>query len=141
MNPCDFRLPGAGAVDWSIMVTALIMRPMPASYFAFRSLLLTAKVQNLTFYSLFQRYARFALRIYCRKLVITHPEMLRESGTLLIAANHPNSFLDGVILCTLFDQPLHTLARGDAFRNRTVATILGKLGLLPVYRTSEGKEN
>lgn len=67
--------------------------------------------------------------------------MLQHNGPLLLAANHPNSFLDAIILCTLFDKPVYSLARGDAFKNKFAAKLLYKLKLLPVYRVSEGAEN
>jgi len=66
---------------------------------------------------------------------------LKSSGPLLLAANHPNSFLDAIILCTLFDRPVYSLARGDAFKNKIAAAILYRLKMLPVYRVSEGVEN
>lgn len=59
----------------------------------------------------------------------------------MFASNHPNSFLDGMILTTLLDQPLYSLARGDAFKIKWVGKLLRRLKLLPVYRTSEGVEN
>ena len=59
----------------------------------------------------------------------------------MLAVNHPNSFLDAIILCTLFDRPVYSLARGDAFKNNFFASLLYKLKLLPVYRVSEGVEN
>lgn len=59
----------------------------------------------------------------------------------MLAVNHPNSFLDAILLCTLFDQPVYSLARGDAFKNPLVAKILSALKMLPVYRVSEGVEN
>ena len=62
-------------------------------------------------------------------------------GPVLFASNHPNSFLDGMILTTLLDQPLYSLARGDAFKKNWVNKLLRKLKLLPVYRTSEGIQN
>lgn len=67
--------------------------------------------------------------------------MLKEKGPILLACNHPNSFLDGVILDTLFEQPLYSLARGDVFKNPLYRKLLLSLNLLPVYRTSEGVEN
>lgn len=67
--------------------------------------------------------------------------MLNEKGPLLLACNHPNSFLDGVILDTLFEQPLYSLARGDVFKKPLYSKLLRSLNLLPVYRTSEGVEN
>lgn len=60
---------------------------------------------------------------------------------MLFASNHPNSFLDGMILTTLLDEPLYSLARGDAFKKKKADRLLRWLKLLPVYRTSEGVEN
>lgn len=92
-------------------------------------------------YSLFKIYARLAIHFYCRRILINHPEILKSGGPLLLAANHPNSFLDGMIVTTLFDQPVHTLARGDVFKNQWINRFLRRIRLLPVYRTSEGAEN
>ena len=86
-------------------------------------------------------YARLAIKVYCRRIVINKPEVLKAKGPLLLAANHPNSFLDGIILTTLFDEPVHSLARGDAFKYTWIDKFLRSIQLLPVYRTSEGVEN
>lgn len=67
--------------------------------------------------------------------------MLRKNGPLLIAANHPSSFLDAVILATLFKKPIYSLARGDAFKGKFISKILSSFNMLPVYRISEGAEN
>ena len=67
--------------------------------------------------------------------------MLKERGPLLIAANHPNSFLDAIIVSTLFKSPVHSLARGDAFAGRWITNFLKKINMLPVYRVSEGIKN
>lgn len=62
-------------------------------------------------------------------------------GPVLIAMNHPNSFLDAIIIDILFDQPVWSLARGDAFKGKFVSRILTAVKIMPVYRTSEGVEN
>lgn len=93
------------------------------------------------FFSLLKVYARLAIKIYCRKIIINKPAWLTAKGPLLIASNHPNSFLDGIILTTLFKENIYSLARGDAFRNKKHNRLLRWLHLLPVYRTSEGVEN
>src|SRR6476661_6596224 len=46
-----------------------------------------------------------------------------------------------MIMTTLFDQPVYSLARGDAFRHKRIDSFLRSLQLLPVYRTSEGVHN
>ena len=85
--------------------------------------------------------ARAAIKLYCRDLQINKKELLNTEGPLLLAVNHPNSFLDAIILCTLLDRPLYSLARGDAFNGKWISRILLAFKLLPVYRTSEGVEN
>jgi 1-acyl-sn-glycerol-3-phosphate acyltransferase len=85
--------------------------------------------------------ARAAIKLYCRDLQINKKELLNTEGPLLLAVNHPNSFLDAIILCTLLNKPLYSLARGDAFNGKLITRILVSLKLLPVYRTSEGVSN
>lgn len=57
-----------------------------------------------------------------------------------MASNHPNSFLDSIIINTLFHETVWSLARGDAFK-KPYLKILAALKILPVYRPSEGVEN
>ena len=92
-------------------------------------------------YSIVKIIARLALPIYCRNLTINNKEILKKKGPLLLSANHPNSFLDAIILCTLFDGKVYSLARGDAFKNKTAAKLLSAFNMFPVYRVSEGVEN
>ncbi|MEO7307893.1 MAG: 1-acyl-sn-glycerol-3-phosphate acyltransferase [Ferruginibacter sp.] len=92
-------------------------------------------------YSFVKIIARLALPIYCRDLAINRKELLKQEGPLLLAVNHPNSFLDAIILCTLFDGTVYSLARGDAFKNKLFAKFLFLFKMFPVYRVSEGVEN
>lgn len=85
--------------------------------------------------------AKLAIHFYCRRIIINDRKWLNEKGPLLIAANHPNSFLDAIIISTLFKSPVYSLARGDAFAGRFFTAILTSLNMLPVYRITEGAEN
>jgi len=60
---------------------------------------------------------------------------------MLIAINHPNSFLDAIIISTLFDAEIHSLARGDVFSKKWSANLLKQLNIFPVFRRTEGVEN
>ncbi|WP_276504326.1 1-acyl-sn-glycerol-3-phosphate acyltransferase [Terrimonas pollutisoli] len=79
--------------------------------------------------------------IFCRSIIVNNRAMLKKRGPLLLASNHPNSFLDAIILDILFEQPIWSLARGDVFKNRWISEILKALKMFPVYRVSEGVEN
>ncbi|MBA2563596.1 MAG: 1-acyl-sn-glycerol-3-phosphate acyltransferase [Chitinophagaceae bacterium] len=92
-------------------------------------------------YNILKIPARLALFFYCRRISINKKEVLQLRGPLLIAANHPNSFLDAIILATIFRCPIYSLARGDAFANKFYSKLLAAMNMLPVYRVSEGVEN
>jgi len=79
--------------------------------------------------------------IYCRKIIINDRAMLKKQGPLLLASNHPNSFLDAIILDIFFKKPIWSLTRGDVFKNKFISRILTTLKMFPVYRVSEGVEN
>ncbi|GEO08241.1 1-acyl-sn-glycerol-3-phosphate acyltransferase [Segetibacter aerophilus] len=83
---------------------------------------------------------RWGLLIFFRKIVFENRLSLNKEGPLLIACNHPNSFLDALVIGSHFKQPIHFLARGDAFKNPFAKRLLGALKVIPIYRLSEGKE-
>lgn len=93
-------------------------------------------------YKVLKIYVRFAIRLFCHSINVNKPELLKIKGPLLIASNHPNSFLDGIIYDILFDSPIWSLARGDVFKRFPAFTpLLKSVKIFPVYRTREGVEN
>ena len=60
---------------------------------------------------------------------------------MILACSHPNSFIDAVLMDILFEQPVWSLTRGDAFLNKRITKLFYKLKMLPVYRPTEGVEN
>lgn len=92
-------------------------------------------------YRLLKIPAAIGFRLYCRHLRVNNKAAFDLDGPLIIACNHPNSFLDAIIISALFKKPVYSLARGDAFKKPWIAKLLRSLKMLPVYRTSEGVEN
>ena len=92
-------------------------------------------------YRFFKFPASIAIWFYCRQLRVNNKSLFQAKGPLLIASNHPNSFLDAIIFSSIFKKPIYSLARGDAFKKNIVGDILRSLNMLPVYRSSEGVEN
>ncbi len=68
-------------------------------------------------------------------------ERVPESGPVIIAANHPSSILDAILLATRIRRPIHYLARSGLFRNRFLAALLWALGAIPVYRPGESEDH
>jgi len=92
-------------------------------------------------YAILKVIVRLAARIFCRKIIINKPELLKEKGPMILACSHPNSFLDAVLMDILFEKPIWSLTRGDAFLNKRITNLFYKFKMLPVYRPSEGVEN
>ncbi len=72
---------------------------------------------------------------------VNAPEHFNIKGPVLLASNHPNSFLDAVIFDLLFNRPVWSLARGDVFKKPFFAKMLSKVNILPIYRLSESPED
>ena len=92
-------------------------------------------------YTILKPVVRLAMLVFCRKIIINKPALLKIQGPLLLACNHPNSFLDAAILADLFKEPVYSLARGDVFKKPFYISLLKSLKILPIYRNSEGVEN
>lgn len=84
---------------------------------------------------------RIALYFFFRKINVNYSDVYAIKGPVLITANHPNSFLDAILIGAFFKKPIHFFARGDAFKKPIHRFLLGLLNMIPIYRLSEGKEN
>ncbi len=93
------------------------------------------------FYNFIKIWGRLGLFFFFRKISFNDRTVLKRNGPLLLACNHPNSFLDAIIIGSHFKQPVHFLARGDVFRNPLIRKILSALKMIPIYRLGEGREH
>lgn len=93
------------------------------------------------FYNYCKRNTQLISKVFFAKLLINGEENIPTNKPILLALNHPNSFLDAVIVGGHLKRETYFLARGDAFKNNVARPILHSLNMLPIYRLSEGKEN
>lgn len=82
-----------------------------------------------------------AFAVFYQKVTVIGKENIPANTPVILALNHPNSFMDALIVAVNIDEPINSLTRGDAFKNKTAAKILRTYHMIPVYRLSEGKEN
>ncbi len=91
-------------------------------------------------YSFVKIWTRAALLLFCKRICIHNPSQFRDRGPILIAANHPNSFLDAILIGALMKQPVHFLTRSDVFKHKWIRVLLHQLQMIPVYRIRDGKD-
>ena len=86
-------------------------------------------------------FVRLGLWIFVPKVHIRNKSLLAKKGPLLVVANHPDSFLDAVILGAYYPRKMHFLARGDVFRKPLFGFLLRSIGMIPIHRAREGREH
>ncbi len=57
----------------------------------------------------------------------------QDSAATIIASNHPNAFLDALIIAAYYPRGLKFMARGDAFKNSLLSRLFKMLGLIPYH--------
>ncbi len=81
------------------------------------------------------------LRGYVRKIESYGLDIVPARGPLIISSNHPNALLDAVILAVMLKRKLHFLSRADVFNTPFKRWFFALLGIIPVYRIRDGREN
>lgn len=93
------------------------------------------------FYWFLKFFMNFGLRAFFLRVYLSGAENIPKNKPVILASNHPNSFLDAIILGTLLRRPVHFLARGDVFNTPFKKWLLWQIKMLPIYRLEEGVEN
>jgi 1-acyl-sn-glycerol-3-phosphate acyltransferase len=81
--------------------------------------------------------ARVLVRAYYPDLVVTGAERVPD-GPLIVAANHPNSLIDPLILSACLPRKVHWLAKAPLFEHALARRFLVSFGVIPVHRRHEG---
>jgi hypothetical protein len=93
-----------------------------------------------TVVQLLKLFIQAGLWLFCHEIHLKNKQLFKTKGPLLIIANHPNSFLDALIIGSYYNRRVYFLARGDVFKKPLHRFILESLNMIPVYRLREGKE-
>jgi len=87
------------------------------------------------------RFFRLVNRLYFVDVHAAGHERIPATGPLVVAANHPGSILDSILLATHVPRPIHYLARSGLFRWPVAAALFRQLGAIPVYRARESADH
>ncbi|TND01772.1 MAG: phospholipid/glycerol acyltransferase [Bacteroidetes bacterium] len=68
-------------------------------------------------------------------------ENIPRNKPILFCSNHPNAFMDALLVATTVPRQTYFLVRSDVFKPGWKAKALEFLYLIPVYRIQEGVEN
>lgn len=88
-------------------------------------------------YSLTQRFVRWGLKAYYRKIYFTGAENIPKDKPVILAANHSNGLIDPVLIGAIAAPEMHYLTRGDVFTPAT-ERFFRQINMYPVYRIRDG---
>lgn len=80
---------------------------------------------------------RIALRVFYKTFQIQNKERIPTKGPVLIVSNHPNTFMDPVIIASTVRPQVYFLAMGSLFTSKFVRWILKQLHMIPIQRKND----
>jgi len=89
------------------------------------------------FYRAVRAVARFWLWFLFKSVDTRHPERVPAGGPILLCVNHPNNFIDSLVVGSVVRRKVHYLATAAMFRNPLLARFLLACGAIPVYRKQD----
>ena len=89
------------------------------------------------FYRAVRAVARFWLWFLFKAVDARHPERVPAGGPILLCVNHPNNFIDSLVVGSVVRRKVHYLATAAMFRNPLLARFLRACGAIPVYRRQD----
>src|SRR4051794_30293172 len=89
-------------------------------------------------YLLLRALLRHALRVFFRDIEVEGRSDVPEDGPLLLAANHPNTLMDVLLVATALDRRVGFVAKAPLFKSLVLGPLLRFFGAVPVERRQEG---
>ncbi|HEY0946006.1 MAG TPA: 1-acyl-sn-glycerol-3-phosphate acyltransferase [Opitutaceae bacterium] len=87
--------------------------------------------------SLARRVVRALVEFYYPRIEVTGGERIPAAGPVLLAANHPNSLIDPVLLGIAARRPVRLMAKAPLFNIPVFGAAMRALGMVPAYRGSD----
>ncbi|MFN8357930.1 MAG: 1-acyl-sn-glycerol-3-phosphate acyltransferase [Spirosomataceae bacterium] len=87
-------------------------------------------------YGLLKFIVRIALRVFFKRFQVNNLHWLTTEPPVIITPNHPNTFMDPLIVATLVPQQVSFLANGSIF-SRLTRPIFRYFKVVPIYRKQD----
>ncbi len=88
-------------------------------------------------YHFLKQLIKLSLFFFFRKIVVTGKEQIPAQGPLILAANHPNTFMDPLLVASICSQRIGFIANAGIFLNDLVTRIFSFFHVIPIFRKKD----
>lgn len=88
----------------------------------------------MIFYNSVKLILRISINLFFDEVEIHNLKNVPEEGPILIAANHPSSIMDALVLGVKTPRKIHYIGHSGLFSNPISKKFLYAMGIIPVYR-------
>ncbi|NJL12896.1 MAG: glycerol acyltransferase [Microscillaceae bacterium] len=85
-------------------------------------------------YFILRLIAQIALKVFFRRIQVKYRERLPRKGPMLVVSNHPNTFMDPLLLASLLRPQVYFLANASIFNTPLNRWLLRQLNMIPIQR-------
>lgn len=80
---------------------------------------------------------RTGLWVFFRRFVVRNRHLMLGHGPLLVVANHPNTFMDPIVIASLLPQQVYFIAKSTVFSSPLHKWLLHRMNLIPIHRRED----
>jgi 1-acyl-sn-glycerol-3-phosphate acyltransferase len=91
-------------------------------------------------YTLIRLVGRFSIWFFFKSVEVRHADRVPGQGPVLLCINHPNNFIDSLLVGAAVPRKVHYLATATLFTNPLLARFLTAMGVIPIYRRQDDPE-
>ncbi len=92
-------------------------------------------------YSLTRRIGVIAINLFFNRISVVNKNNFPQHDPVIFVANHPNYFMDPLIIGSLSTRRLHFFAKSTLFDTKLKNLFLKGLNIIPIYRKMDDEKN
>jgi glycerol-3-phosphate O-acyltransferase / dihydroxyacetone phosphate acyltransferase len=85
-------------------------------------------------YTLLKIITQIALRVFFKSLKIKNRALIPSQGPLIVVSNHPNTFMDPLVIASYLKPQVYFLANASVFNSKFAQWLFPKLNMIPIQR-------
>lgn len=91
-------------------------------------------------YRLFKYPVQLALTFFYKRIYLLGLDNLPHNKATIVAANHPNTFIDPILIASMQPYDLYFWARANEFKKPLIGWVARNVHMLPIHRMRDGKD-